>query len=176
MNRKFNKAKKSIILLIVLLLILTIGYAIFNDNLTVTGTANAKGNFDVIFSSATLKTANCLGIDTENTTAVIESDDDTVTINVKDLTSVNGHANFEITIQNNSYTSAELKDFTITGLDESIFDVSGYSELSGVVLSPSGQEDDSKTFELIVKLKDGATIDSENVNASFTLSLQYGEV
>ena len=44
-----NNSKKNyfIVMLIVLLLALAVGYAAFSDTLTISGTANASGTFDL---------------------------------------------------------------------------------------------------------------------------------
>ncbi len=47
--KKESNKKFLILLLIVLLLVLAIGYAAFSDTLQISGTANAKGSFDIRF-------------------------------------------------------------------------------------------------------------------------------
>ena len=65
---KSNK-KYLILLLVVFLLALAIGYAAFSDTLTISGTANAKGTFDLEFQNATVDSA--VGCDSTATKATI---------------------------------------------------------------------------------------------------------
>ena len=44
---KNKKRNYVIVVLVVLLLALAVGYAAFSDTLTISGTANAKGTFDM---------------------------------------------------------------------------------------------------------------------------------
>lgn len=177
-NKKKNSKSNFIVLFIVLVLAIAVGYAAFNDNLSITGTANAKGAFDVVFSKANLL-GTSEGIDTVNSTATIDpSDSDTVTISAVDLNNVSSHADYTITIQNNSHTRAKINSLTVNGLDTTIFNVSGYETAYNTILAANdGQEggEDEVTFTLVVALKNGAEIKEENVEASFTLSMEYVE-
>ena len=49
MKVRVNNKKVFILMLIILLLILAVGYAVFSEILTISGTANAKGTFDLEF-------------------------------------------------------------------------------------------------------------------------------
>ena len=82
---KNKKRNYVIVVLVVLLLALAVGYAAFSDTLTISGTANAKGTFDMEFTSATIDTATAKGINTTESTATISTDKNTVTVVVKDL-------------------------------------------------------------------------------------------
>ena len=177
--KKKNSKTNFIILFIVLVLAIAVGYAAFNENLTITGTANAKGNFDVVFSNAELVPGLSEGIDVVNSSATIDqTDSDTVAIIAKDLNSVNSHANYTITIQNLSSTRAKINSLTVNGLNSSIFSVTGYETAYNTILAANdGQTggSDEVTFPLVVALKSGAEITAANVEASFTLSMEYVE-
>ena len=47
-----NKQNKIIVGVITLILALTIGYAVFTQNLNINGTATAKGEFGLIFENS----------------------------------------------------------------------------------------------------------------------------
>jgi len=104
---KSNK-KVFIVVLVVLLLALAVGYAAFSDVLKVSGTANAKGTFDLEFQNA--KVVTTAGVDTTNTTATISSDKDTLTVNVADLAYPGAGTEFSVDIVNVGSISAEVTD------------------------------------------------------------------
>ena len=80
---KTSNKKFFIVMLLVLLLALAIGYAAFSDTLTISGTANASGSFDVQFDSASV--VSKVGVDAAGTTATISGDKNTLTVVCKDL-------------------------------------------------------------------------------------------
>ena len=83
--KKSNKRNKNlvIILLTILLLALAVGYAAFSDVLTISGTANAKGTFNLEFQNAEIVTA--VGVNETGTKAEILEDKNTLNVNVADL-------------------------------------------------------------------------------------------
>ena len=52
MINKTNRKKLIISVLIILILALGVGYTAFSDTLTISGTANAKGTFNLEFQNA----------------------------------------------------------------------------------------------------------------------------
>ena len=83
MRKKADKKNLIISILIILLLVLSIGYAAFSDILTISGTANAKGTFDLEFQN--VEVVKNVGADIDKTTATISEDKNTLTVNVVDL-------------------------------------------------------------------------------------------
>ncbi len=83
MRVRINNKKVLMVLLIILLLIIAVGYAVFSETLTISGTANAKGTFDLEFQNAEI--VKNIGADVEKTTAEISVDKNTLTVNVADL-------------------------------------------------------------------------------------------
>ena len=43
-----NKKNKILVGCLALLLVLSVGYALFSETITINGTATAKGNFDIV--------------------------------------------------------------------------------------------------------------------------------
>jgi len=118
---KKEKMKKYVILLLIVLLLgLAVGYAAFSDVLTITGTANAKGTFDVKFTAYSLDENESAGIDFRNTTITPSNDDDTLTIVVKDLAYPGATAKFNTTIKNLGTVKAKVTGVTVTGGSENI--------------------------------------------------------
>jgi len=116
-TRKSN-SKYVIILLIIFLLALAIGYAAFSDALTISGTANANGTFDLEFQNA--KVVSAIGCDSTNTTANISSDKNTLNVVVKDLAYPGAGAEFSVDIVNVGNIPAKVLNVTptnITGSD-----------------------------------------------------------
>lgn len=116
-TKKSNK-KYLIILLIVFLLALAIGYAAFTDTLTISGTANANGTFDLEFQNATVDSA--VGCDVDATTATISADKNTLNVVVKDLAYPGAGAQFSVDIVNVGNIPAKVLNVTptnITGSD-----------------------------------------------------------
>ena len=112
---KSNK-KYLILLLVVFLLALAIGYAAFSDTFTISGTANAKGTFDLEFQNATVDSA--VGCDSTATKATISADKDTLTVAVKDLAYPGAGAQFSVDIANVGTIPAKVLSVTpknITG-------------------------------------------------------------
>lgn len=114
-QKKSNK-KYLILLLVVFLLALAIGYAAFSDTLTISGTANAKGTFNLEFQNATVDSA--VGCDSVGTKATISADKDTLTVAVKDLAYPGAGAQFSVDIANVGTIPAKVLSVTpknITG-------------------------------------------------------------
>ena len=102
-----------------LLLALAIGYAAFSDILTISGTANAKGTFDLEFQNA--EVVKNVGADIDKTTAVISEDRNTLTVNVADLSYPGSGVEFSVDIVNVGSIPAEVQAVTptnITGSDK----------------------------------------------------------
>ena len=60
---KLSRQNKIIVGIVALVLALTVGYALFSQSLNIGGTASAKGEFKLIFASASEidKTPTCVG-------------------------------------------------------------------------------------------------------------------
>lgn len=117
-STKKSSKKYLIILLIVFLLALAIGYAAFTDTLTITGTANANGTFDIEFQNANVDST--VGCDADKTTATISADKDTLNVVVKDLAYPGAGAQISVDIANVGTIPAKILNVTptnITGSD-----------------------------------------------------------
>lgn len=168
-TKKSNK-KYLIVLLIVLLLALAVGYAAFTDVLTISGTANANGTFDLEFQNATVDSqVGCTG------TAEISADKDTLTVNVENLAYPGAGAQFTVDIVNVGTIPAKVTAVTptnvtgssnikITGLDaitttHPTIDANGKCTLTFTV-----EWDKTSTAELTSEEKTGI---------SFGLEIEY---
>ena len=119
MKHKNNNKNIVIIMLAILLLVLAVGYAAFSDILTISGTANAKGTFDLEFQNA--EVVKNVGADIDKTTATISEDKNTLTVNVANLSYPGSGVEFSVDIVNVGTIPAEVKAVTpinITGSDK----------------------------------------------------------
>ena len=114
MKRKIGNKNIIIVILVVLLLALAIGYAAFSDILTISGTANAKGTFDLEFQNA--EVVKNVGADIEKTTAVISEDKNMLTVNVADLSYPGSGVEFSVDIVNVGSIPAEVQAVTPTNI------------------------------------------------------------
>jgi len=119
MKKEGNK-KLFIVLLLVLLLALAVGYAAFSDTLTISGTANVNGSFDVKFVAANVLeqegcTANIL-IDDQTGGSETNIDDDLLTVSVVDLAYPGAGASFHATIQNVGSIPVKITGVTPTNI------------------------------------------------------------
>lgn len=130
MIRKRNTNKTILFLSVMLfILLLSLGYAVFSDTLTISGTATARGTFDLVFQNAKVVEGTAEGIDIEKTTAKISDDGNTLTINIADISHPGAGAEFSVDIVNIGTIPARIKSVIqtnirgiglakITGLDE----------------------------------------------------------
>ena len=113
-------SKKGILIaLSVLILALAVGYAAFSDTLSIAGTANASGKFDLEFTEGT-GLVSSKGVDETQTKATISEDKDTLTVKVADLAYPGAGAQFKAVIKNTGSVAAKVKGLTtsnITGSD-----------------------------------------------------------
>ncbi len=175
--KKTNKKNKNvvIILLLILLLALAVGYAAFSDILTISGTANAKGTFDLEFQHAEVVTA--VGVNKENTTAQISEDKNTLQVNVADLSYPGAGVEFSVDIVNvgtipamvNAVTPTNItgsEHIKIEGLeaittDHPIIEAGGKCNIHFTVewpvtaTDPLGENGESTSFELEIEYTQG---------------------
>lgn len=115
---KRTKKNNTIIVLIVLLLALSIGYAAFSSTLTINGTATGTGSWDVKFTQATLLAADgTSSADSKYGSASIvttTNEADTVDVAVN-LAYPGDGVLLGVAVTNSGKTAAKLKGFTIEG-------------------------------------------------------------
>ena len=171
MIRKVNNKNLIISILIILLLSLGVGYAAFSDTLTISGTANAKGTFDLEFQNAEI--VKNIGADTEKTTAVIGVDGDTLTVNAADLAYPGSGVEFAVDIVNVGSIPAEIRSVAptnITGSDK--IKVTGLEEIK--VGHPKIEVGDRCNIHFTVEwpLEVGEIPEAES-SISFGLQIEY---
>ena len=165
--KKSNTKKYVIVALIVLLLALAVGYAAFADTLQISGTANAKGTFDLEFISAELD--NSVGVNAEETKISISSDKNKVDVTVKDLAYPGAGAQFTVVIKNVGTTPAILKSVTPVGIDDTDIKVTFPEDLAAdEKIAPQGE----CTITFTVEWDKESKLQTEK-SLDFSLTLDY---
>lgn len=172
-----NSKKRSkgylIAVLVIFILALAAGYAAFTDTLTITGTANANGTFDMEFTSCTA--TNLKGVDEEETKGVISEDKDTLTVTVKDLAYPGAGAQFDVVVTNVGTIPATIKSVTPTGLEGTTnIKISGLDAIttSHPTIEANGTCSFSFTVEWDVENATDLT-DAEKTGIEFGLEIEY---
>lgn len=169
---KKTKRNYLVAVLVIILASLAIGYAAFSETLTISGTANAKGTFDMIFASASIDTANAQGIDKVNSKAEVDpSDSNVVNVVIKDLAYPGAGAAVTVVIKNNGTVDAVLKKLTLSEVDPDIEvfypdAATGFKE--GEVVPAQG----TCTVTFYVKWKTTSTYTAEKT-VDFSATLDY---
>lgn len=161
------KSKSNIIAvgLLAFVLIMSVGYAMFSENLNIGGSATTTGNFNVEISNAVVTTE----IGSTGATILVSEDKNSATLNVPALEYPGASVVYTITITNMGNIPTKLKDITETGLisDENItVTYDGISTQDDVL-----NRNDSKTFTVTVTWNQDSEATSSNVE--FNLDLNY---
>ena len=166
---KNKKRNYVIVVLVVLLLALAVGYAAFSDTLNITGTANAKGTFNMEFTSATINTDSAKGINVAGSSATISDDKNTVTVVVKDLAYPGAGTNVTVVAKNAGTVPAKLNGLSFTGLDDADIKVTFPDGLvENEVVQPGG----TCTITFSVKCDKESKLTTEK-SSTFTAKLDY---
>ncbi len=115
-----KKQNIAIIAVVAFVLAISVGYALFSETLQINGTATAKGNFDVQFTSATQGDSKgyTKQKEPEHELAKIEDGGKTLTITVNKLDYPGAYVNIPITVTNQGTISAVLKSVEQTSAEE----------------------------------------------------------
>lgn len=166
-----KKQSIAIIGVIAFVLAVAVGYALFSETLTVTGTASAQGTFDVEFTSVGQPT--CSGFSSTcdaQTLTNIPEDKNSLTITVNKLEYPGAYVEIPVTVTNKGTIPAILESIEETGLteDPSVkVSYTGLTELKGQEVQQNGTQD----FKVKVMWDENSEESSEDV--SFTIKLNY---
>ena len=166
-----KKQSIAIIGVIAFVLAVAVGYALFSEKLTIDGTATAKGDFDVEFTS--VGTPTCSGFSETCEAAnlgTISDDKNTLTITVNKLQYPGAYVEIPVTVTNKGSIPAVLKSIEETGLttDASVkVSYTGLTELKDQEVAQNG----TQNFTVKVMWDENSNTSSENVK--FTIKLNY---
>ena len=163
-----KKQSIAIIGVIAFVLAVAVGYALFSETLTVTGTATATGDFDVEFTKVgTITKVGYTGAG-DSEIAAISPDKNTLTVTVNKLDYPGAYV--EIPITNKGSVSAKLKNIKETGLtaDSRAIKVT----YTGVAASDTPIATNG-TQEMIIKVEWDKTVNTGSSDVTFQIQLEY---
>ena len=108
-----NKQNKIIVGVVVLILALTVGYAIFNQSLNISGTAKAQGNLDIVFSEV----GEISPHGTNTPTATITENGRKLELSEITLDYPTAYVDIPVTIINNGTVDGVLESITVENLE-----------------------------------------------------------
>ena len=107
-----NKTRNKIFVgCLALLLVMVAGYALFSQNLNITGTAKAQGDFDIEIARAEITSEK----GSAGATATISNDGRALTITVPKLEYPGSYVDVSYDIENKGTVPAIFKNYSITG-------------------------------------------------------------
>ena len=145
---KTKKKNYALVVLFVLLIGISVGYAAFGQTLKINGTANANGNFKLAFTAATISP----NVGAEGSTTSISANGDTLSIKM-DLKYPGAGGVVNTTITNTGSIAAKLNGLKFDGIEDPNINVSFSGLTEGEVIEPNG----TKEVEITVKWADNST-------------------
>ena len=158
---KTKKKNYALVVLFVLLIGISVGYAAFAQVLTINGTANANGNFKLAFTKAVISP----NVGAEGSTTSISATGDNLSINM-DLQHPGAGAVVTATITNTGSIAAQLNDIQFTGINDEDIEVTFDNAVTGEVIQPNG------TKEVLITVK-WAEESTTAKKLNFTATLDY---
>ena len=195
-----KKQNIAIIGVIALILVVSVGYALFSQSLTINGTAKASGNVDVQFitigdiqsSGYTDVNAPTQGDTTEAAkarVATISSDGRTLTITVDKLSYPGAYVKVPVTVQNKGTIPVKLKEIKqVDGFGNVTVTHGSDSNTSAINVTYTGaattdaqlNQNDTKDMSIMVKWDENATgpegTNSVTDSVTFTVELVYEQI
>ena len=159
---KTKKKNSLLVVLFVLLIAISVGYAAFAQTLFINGTASANGNFKLKFTEAEIAP----NVGAEDSTVTIQSGGDSLNIDMQ-LEYPGAGGVVTATITNTGSIPAILDNITFTGLDDTDILVSYDESVKGKTIEPNGTQD----FTITVKWDEASTTTAKTIN--FTAKLDY---
>lgn len=172
MPRKTSK-NLFIILLIILLLLLAVGYAVFSDTLTISGTANANGKFDLEFQN--VRIISFAGIEESNINTQIV-DGNRLNIKIDNLQYPGSGVEFSADIVNVGTIPAKVNE---VGSFEENGKVTGLVEVKGLdainTEHPVLEPNEKCNIHFTVEWPEGSyrPITEKNNSTTFGLEINY---
>lgn len=156
-----------IIALFLVVISLGVGYALFAESLTITGTASTTGTFDVEFYQASVQSSAFISAPT----ATISTDKNTLTLTASDLERPEAYVTYAVQIRNTGSIDAELLGVTITGDTNEDLTVDTTTFVPGTVLASGATYDFTVTVEWPLSSETGA----QSINYSVEIDYQQDQ-
>ena len=167
-----NKQNKIIVGVITLILALTIGYAVFTQNLNINGTATAKGEFGLIFENSS-DDPTCIGFSGECTNSKLYSiteEGRTLNITLDKLDYPTAYVTIPVTVKNIGTVDAELQNVNIN-VDKNRDDIA--ISYTGVSNNEVLKANEQRNMVVRVEWKDTSSVETAVV--TFAMSLSYAQ-
>ncbi len=166
-----KKQNIAIIGVIAFVLAIAVGYALFSETITVTGTATAKGSFDVEFTSVGTPVCSGFSQDCKATNlANISADKNTLTVTVDKLQYPGAYVEIPVTVTNVGTIPAILTGITESGIGSTNSAVK--VTYTGIAASNAEiAQGTPATFTIRVEWNKDINTTAENVE--FSLGLNY---
>lgn len=163
--------KKNILIIIIVafFLVTSVGYALFSETLTISGTATAIGNFDVGFTSAEVITEH----GSTGASWKISDDKNTLELTVPKLEYPGAFAEYKVVVTNLGSIPAileNIEEINLTGNPEVSISHSNLNTQIGKELIQSGTQE----FTIKVTWNETSTASAENVR--FNIKLNYKQI
>ncbi len=163
--RKNGKRNYFIIVLFLIVALLAVGYALFAESLSITGTATATGTFDLEFLTATVTSSSKAGMPT----ATISGDKNALTLAADTLLEPGANVLYTVEIKNVGSVDAELTGVTINGDNDSDIDVTiNPTPTTGTTVASGA----THTFTIEVKWLPSSSTGGKSINYSVTLDYE----
>lgn len=162
--------KQSIIFvsIITLMIVLSVGYALFSNTITIQGTVTANARMDVEFTTAAVTTE----VGSTNASALINSDKNVLTITVPSLEYPTSYAIVTVTVTNVGTIPVKLTGVRTSGFNNSDLNIS-YTNLDSYV-DTTMNVNDTHTFTVKVEWDEDSQAQVQNAN--FNIYLDYEQV
>ncbi len=161
------KDKRTIIIVLAVILTLSVGYAIFSNTLNINGTASTGStNFNIVFD----RVGVIREVEASNTTAEIKENGKKLEINVPGLSMPTAYAVIPVTIKNNGDITAKVKEIKVEGLDTTDIKVTYEGLAKEDIFNPNDEK------EVNIKVVWDASSTSTSVESSFSIEIVYEQV
>lgn len=172
-----KKQSIAIIGVVAFVLAVAIGYALFSDTITITGTATAKGNFDMEILPVETTNVKSAGYTKQAETAdiaVLSDDKDTLTITINKLDYPGAYVEIPVKVKNVGSIPAKLKNVTQTGMENDILKVTYTGPgMSDAVVEPGTF---AKDITIRAEWDSEDTSNTKDVSTTFTVTLEYEQI
>ena len=163
---KLSKENKIIIGIVMVVLVLSVGYAIFSESINIGGTARASGEFNIIFNSVgTIKEEGSSGA-----TAEISSNKKSLTVNVPKLEYPSAYVEVPVVIKNMGSVTAKIIGIETVGLDTTDIKVT----YSGIGQDERMAPNEERNMKIKVTWDSASTTIVDSL--TFSISINYEQV
>ncbi len=169
-----KKQNVVIIAVVAVILAVAVGYAIFQETLTVSGSATAAGDFNIDFTKVgTITKVGYTDVDSVGDAGIakIEDGGNKLTVKVNKLDYPSAYVEIPVTITNNGSITAKLKNIVESGIEEP------ESSTINVTYSGVATTDDpiaqGETQNMTIRVEWNPEVNSGASDVEFSIQLEY---